>query len=247
MQEHISNAALAGLSGQGDWIIDDRGEFKGVDRARATRHIAERDGAGILLCTETAAESLNLQFCSAVVNYDIPWNPMRLEQRIGRIDRIGQDRPVVGVVNLFYKDTVEHDAYRAMEDRIEQFQANVGALQPILSANLSAIIRRGVVEGVDVQDEVDSIAPMGFDLDDLAMSADDVLDAPPRVSMYSLESALEYGMPDGWTAQRAGEQWWTVTTPSGQQVRVTPSLERYEKALGDDVEFFGPGSRAFPV
>ena len=247
VQEHISNAALAGLSGQGDWIIDDRGEFKGVDRARATRHIAERDGAGILLCTETAAESLNLQFCSAVVNYDIPWNPMRLEQRIGRIDRIGQDRPVVGVVNLFYKDTVEQDAYRAMEDRIEQFQANVGALQPILSANLSAIIRRGVVEGVDVQDEVDSIAPMGFDLDDLAMSADDVLDAPPRVSMYSLESALEYGMPDGWTAQRAGEQWWTVTTPSGQQVRVTPSLERYEKALGDDVEFFGPGSRAFPV
>ena len=246
VQPYIPDVTLAGLSGQGDWIIDDRGKFREVDRARAIQHIAERDGAGILLCTETAAESLNLQFCSAVVNYDIPWNPMRLEQRIGRIDRIGQERPVVGVVNLFYKDTVEHDAYRAMEDRIEQFQANVGALQPILSANLSAIIRRGVVEGVDVQDEVDSIAPMGFDLDDLAMSADDVSDAPPRVSMESLESALEYGMPDGWTAQRLG-QWWTVTTPSGQRVRVTTSLERYEKALGDDAEFFGPGSRAFPA
>ena len=246
VQPYVPNVNLAGLSGQEDWIIDDRGEFKEVDRARATQHIAERNGAGILLCTETAAESLNLQFCSAVVNYDIPWNPMRLEQRIGRIDRIGQERSEVRVVNLFYKDTVEHDAYRAMEDRIEQFQANVGALQPILSANLSAIIRRGVVEGVDVQDEVDSIAPMGFDLDDLAMSADEVVDAPPRINMPSLEAALEYGMPDGWTAQRFG-QWWTVTPPSGQQVRVTTSLEKYEKALGDDVEFFGPGSRAFPV
>ena len=247
LQPYNPTVNLAGLSGQEDWIIDDRGEFKEVDRARATQHIAEQDGAGILLCTETAAESLNLQFCSAVVNYDIPWNPMRLEQRIGRIDRIGQDRPEVRVVNLFYKDTVEQDAYRAMEERIKQFQANVGALQPILSANLSAIIRRGVVEGLDVQDEVSNIAPMGFDLDDLAMSADDEVDARPRVSMSSLESALQYGMPDGWTVQRAGEQWWTVTTPTGQMVRVTTSVERYEKALGDDAEFFGPGSRGFPV
>ena len=92
-----------------------------------------------------------------------------------------------------------------------------------------------------------SIASMGFDLDDLAMSADDEVDALPRVSMSSLESALQYGMPDGWTVQRAGEQWWTVTTPTGQMVRVTTNRERYERALGDDGEFFGPGSQAFPL
>ena len=63
---------------------------------------------GILLCTETAAESLNFQFCSAIINYDIPWNPMRLEQRIGRIDRIGQKRPFICIVHLFYRDTVEY-------------------------------------------------------------------------------------------------------------------------------------------
>ena len=246
ISQELPDVALAGLSGQGDWEADDRGAFVDVDRAEATQYIAEQDGAGILLCTETAAESLNLQFCSAVVNYDIPWNPMRLEQRIGRIDRIGQESPSVRVVNLFYKDTVEHDAYKAMEDRIEQFQANVGALQPILSANLSAIIRRGVVEGADVKDEVSSIAPMGFDLDDLAMSAADVVDAPPSVSMPTLETALERGMPDGYAVRSAGEQWWVVTAPSGQQVRVTTNLKRYEKAIGD-VEFFGPGSRVFPV
>ena len=242
----MSGVALAGLSGQSDWTAGAGNVFTKVDRVKATQHIADNDGSGILLCTETAAESLNLQFCSAVVNYDIPWNPMRLEQRIGRIDRIGQEKPSVRVVNLFYKDTVEQDAYQAMEERIDQFQAHVGALQPILSANLSAVIRRGVVEGVDVKDELNRIEPMGFDLDDLAMSAEDTEDAPPRVSMPSLEAALEYGMPDGYTVSIGGEEWWWVTTPSSDRIRVTTSLERYEKAIGD-VEFFGPGSRAFPV
>ncbi len=51
--------------------------------------------AGILLCTKTASESLNLQFCSAVVNYDITWNPMTLEQHAGRINRIGQLRQAI--------------------------------------------------------------------------------------------------------------------------------------------------------
>ena len=53
-------------------------------------------------------------------------------------------------------------------------------------------------------------------------------------------------MPDGYDVRRVGEQWWAVTTPRDELVRVTTSLERYAKAIGD-VEFFGPGSRAFPV
>ena len=236
----LTDVVLAGLSGQGDWISEGARGFRDVGRVEATQCIDEHNGAGILLCTETAAESLNLQFCSAVVNYDIPWNPMRLEQRIGRIDRIGQEKPIVRVVNLFYKDTVEQDAYNAMEERIQQFQENVGALQPILSANLSTIIRKGVMEGVNVKNELDKMEPMGFDLDDLAMSADAADDAPPTVSMSNLEFALEQGMPDSYSIRRSGEQWWVVTTPDGQQVRVTTSIERYEKALGD-VEFFGAG------
>ena len=81
------------------------------ERIRAFRDAEE----GILICTETAAESLNLQFCTALVNYDVPWNPMTLEQRIGRIDRIGQERETIDVINLFYADTAEYDAYRIME------------------------------------------------------------------------------------------------------------------------------------
>ncbi len=72
---------------------------------------------------------------------------MRLEQRIGRIDRIGQQEPFIRIVHLFYRDTVEYDAYTAMEERIREFQENVGTLQPILAANLESLIRESVMDG----------------------------------------------------------------------------------------------------
>jgi len=87
----------------------------------------------VLLCTDAAGEGLNLQSCGMLVNYDLPWNPMRVEQRIGRIDRIGQKHPVVRVVNLGYADTVEVDVYFALSERIGLFSGLVGKLQPILS------------------------------------------------------------------------------------------------------------------
>ena len=87
---------------------------------------------------------------------------MRLEQRIGRIDRIGQEKPVIRIVHLFYRNTVEHDAYTAMEERIQEFEENVGTLQPILAANLESIIREGVIQGgasEDVAGAVHKLAP----------------------------------------------------------------------------------------
>ena len=131
------------LYGQ-DHVEGDRGE-----RLAAFR----KENQGILLCTETASESLNLQFCTALVNHDIPWNPMTLEQRAGRIDRIGQERPVVDVVNLFYENTAEHDAYKAVERRFKDIVDNVGAYPPIIAANIQAIIR----DGKDPDAELDKI------------------------------------------------------------------------------------------
>ncbi|MEI6209192.1 MAG: C-terminal helicase domain-containing protein [Desulfuromonadales bacterium] len=61
----------------------------------------------ILVSTDAGGEGLNLQFCHVVVNFDMPWNPMRIEQRIGRVDRIGQ-RQVVRAINFVLGDTVEH-------------------------------------------------------------------------------------------------------------------------------------------
>lgn len=64
-----------------------------------------------MLGTDAASKGLNPQQFSALINYDLPWNPMRVEQRIGRIDRIGQEARVVKILNLYMEGTIEEDAY----------------------------------------------------------------------------------------------------------------------------------------
>jgi hypothetical protein len=85
----------------------------------------------ILISTEAGGEGRNFQFCHLMVNYDLPWNPMRIEQRIGRLDRIGQRRPV-WIYNLFCEQTVEERVLEVLEQRIGMFQESVGSLDPIL-------------------------------------------------------------------------------------------------------------------
>ena len=83
-------------------------EFQGgLTTDEKTRRIKEfKEKTQILLSTETGSEGLNLQFCSNIINYDLPWNPMSVEQRIGRLDRIGQKKDIF-VYNLATKDTME--------------------------------------------------------------------------------------------------------------------------------------------
>lgn len=88
-------------------------------------------GPAILLSTEAGGEGRNFQFCHLLVNYDLPWNPMRVEQRIGRVDRIGQEN-TVQVFNLWVKDTVEERVLDVLERRINIFEQTVGGLDPIL-------------------------------------------------------------------------------------------------------------------
>ena len=83
-------------------------EFKGgLDRDERTRRVRRfRDGADILISTDTGAEGLNFQFCRNLINYDLPWNPMAVEQRIGRLDRIGQKQDI-NIYSLATRDTLE--------------------------------------------------------------------------------------------------------------------------------------------
>jgi len=73
--------------------------------------------ARILISTDAGGEGLNLQFCHVVINYDIPWNPMRIEQRIGRVDRIGQNH-VVRAINFVFEDSVEHRVREVLEEKL---------------------------------------------------------------------------------------------------------------------------------
>ena len=252
LAKEAGGCLLAGLSGTEDWIYQpDDQAFVAKPREKVFQQFQER-AEGILLCTETAAESLNFQFCSAIINYDIPWNPMRLEQRIGRIDRIGQKKPFIRVVHLFYQDTVEYDAYTAMEERIQEFKENVGTLQPILAANLESLIRESVMDGGasrDVKQAVRNLAPsVGFDLDDLVASGADQQDPAPLLHMNDLTYILNHPewLPEGYAARRRGDRHWRVTTPDGRLLTVTTDRASHDYAAGT-VEFFGPGSPAFPV
>ncbi len=85
----------------------------------------------ILLSTEAGGEGRNFQFCHLLVNYDLPWNPMRVEQRIGRVDRIGQLN-TVQVFNFWVRGTVEERVLNVLERRINVFEETVGGLDPIL-------------------------------------------------------------------------------------------------------------------
>lgn len=106
------------------WVLTTKEEVKNAFKGDQIR---------ILLCTDSASEGLNLQTCGVLINYDMPWNPMRVEQRIGRIDRIGQKYEEVWISNYFYQDTIEDVIYQRLSDRINWFEDVVGDLQPILA------------------------------------------------------------------------------------------------------------------
>ena len=130
----------------------------------------------LLVCTDAAGEGLNLQFAGVLVNYDLPWNPMKVEQRIGPIDRLGQQRPVIRVLSFAYKDTVEQDVFFTVGTRINLFQGIVGRLQPILSRlprrfEELALLDRDARETArqrflaDLEQQVRDADESGFDID----------------------------------------------------------------------------------
>ena len=117
----------------------------GVTREERRRIMAEfRAGAyNFVLANRVASEGLDFEFCSAVINYDLPWNPMEIEQRIGRIDRIGQKEEVILVVNFVNDNTIDERILARLLDRIHIFESSIGALEPIISANAPKVLQAG--------------------------------------------------------------------------------------------------------
>lgn len=104
----------------------------GMRRAEKEEQVSLFAGeAEVLVSTETGSEGRNLQFCHVLVNYDLPWNPMRIEQRIGRIHRLGQERDV-RIYNLAAAGTVEAEILELLDAKINMFQLVVGELDMIL-------------------------------------------------------------------------------------------------------------------
>jgi superfamily II DNA or RNA helicase len=106
------------------------------DKEEVLREFRETEGLSVLLSSEVGSEGIDLQFCWVLVNYDLPWNPMKVEQRIGRLDRIGQESQTIRVWNLLYAETIDDRIYHRLFWRLGIFERALGQLEPILGPHI---------------------------------------------------------------------------------------------------------------
>jgi len=128
-------------------VNKDTGRISGVVSADIRNAILEhfRDNAEIMIATESGAEGINLQFCSLVINYDLPWNPQRIEQRIGRCHRYGQEHDVVVINFLNERNDVDRRVYELLEYKFKLFDGVFGSSDEVLGS---------LESGVDFEKEV---------------------------------------------------------------------------------------------
>jgi len=111
------------------------------ERVQAVEDFRTRNDIQVLLSTEVGGEGLDMQFCNTLVNYDLPWNPMVVEQRIGRIDRIGQQSEVIHIYTMLVEGSIQTEIYDRLLTRIETFRQTIG--------DLEAILDEGIVEKIE--------------------------------------------------------------------------------------------------
>ncbi|TXT60347.1 MAG: putative Helicase domain-containing protein [Promethearchaeota archaeon] len=164
-------------------------------KAETVENFRESNGFSILLSTEVGGEGRNFQFCRILINYDLPWNPMKLEQRIGRLDRIGQKSKEIYIYNFFLEGTIETDIIFALNKRINLFEESIGSLEPILG-KIDKEFKDLIF--IDETKKQQKIREFNRDLDDqvkkakeIEMQLDDLLIDRKSFQMEGLVSACE--------------------------------------------------------
>jgi hypothetical protein len=168
-------------SGRGGEIYD-RGAKSWTSITKADIKNRFRNGElTVLIGTDSMSEGLNLQTSGRLINYDMPWNLMRVEQRIGRIDRIGATYRDIQITNYFYADTVEEQVYKGIAEDYGDFTNIVGEASPVL-ANVEKAIEQLALSAQltldDVAKQVDDIRKQAGDLRDQPVQKDDLGSAP---------------------------------------------------------------------
>ena len=153
---HTLSYLLKKFRAKGYRVAQIDGSVKDEDR-RALRERFELDrnepeALDLLLFTEVGSEGLDYQFCDTMINYDLPWNPMRIEQRIGRIDRRGQKSEAVNIYNIITADTVDADIYSRCLLRIGIFERSIGECEEVLGS-IGAQIEKLAIETILTPEE----------------------------------------------------------------------------------------------
>lgn len=193
----------------------------------------------VLISTDAGGEGLNLQFCHVIVNFDMPWNPMRLEQRIGRVDRIGQPH-VVRAINFVLEDTVEHRVRQVLEEKLEVIAQEFGvdkAADVMDSVEVEPIFDELFVHGLQDPSSIDKecdvviskvrekVVASRKDTDllteDHALEADDARKWRDHPAQFWLERAITAGLPArGGLAEKMGDAWRVKWADGSESPRV---------------------------
>ena len=192
----------------------------------------------VLISTDAGGEGLNLQFCHVIVNFDMPWNPMRIEQRIGRVDRIGQ-KHVVRAINFVLEDTVEHRVRQVLEEKLEVIAQEFGvdkAADVMDSVEADPIFDELFVHGLQNPDAIEqecdavvsqlrtTLAESKKNSDLLTtehdLDADDARKWRDHPAQFWLERAITSGLAArGGSATKVGKAWrvkWADGSESAQ-------------------------------
>lgn len=152
-----------------EWLERHKGEdiISGSKQADMKAAVVEefRDRASILIGTEAAAEGINLQFCSLLVNYDLPWNPQRIEQRIGRCHRYGQKNDVVVVNFLNIKNEADKRVYELLDQKFRLFEGVFGSSDEVLGS---------IETGIDFEKRITEIYQNCRNSDAIKKAFDDI-------------------------------------------------------------------------
>lgn len=112
------------------------------ERLQRTNAFRNDPEVSVLLSSEVGSEGLDFQFCHTLVNWDLPWNPMKVEQRIGRLDRLGQRSDVILIFNFAVPGTIEDEILRRLYHRVGLFEGAIGPLEPILGERVQELTAR---------------------------------------------------------------------------------------------------------
>lgn len=187
----------------------------------------------LLVCTDAASEGLNLQAAGALINFDLPWNPSKIEQRIGRIDRIGQRQAEIRIVNLFLKDSVDERVYTVLRERCGLFEHFVGRMQPVLAAARKILLTPGAdaVNAIRQAAEAVDREPLASETY-VASDAAAIRTAEPPVVREDLLTALRaLDAATGLEAKQVGDRRFRISGMAGEHAVSEEALDRDEKCI----------------